>query len=216
MYQPSHSTIFVGRAAELSRLMEFCTETDLASALRIAMLCGDAGIGKSALIEQLIPRLSAKNITVIHAKIYPDSAFSPLLVLAQSLSASAALSKLVENQSAGANVLVPGSLRRIARLRRSVIIIEDTHLMPSEAMEEFSTILTAIADEPVAMILATRPGVHPANSIAARWIVEQFPLLGLQAAEVQEYLEQSFDPKVSQEATRILCKTTLLSLNNRD
>lgn len=209
MNQTSNNTAFVGRAAELSRLMSFCADTGTASALRIGVLVGEAGIGKSALIEQLIPQLTATGIAVIHAKIYPDSAVSPLLVLEQSLRTTLTLSKLLGDQSAGTNVFVPRSLRRIAHLRRSVIIIEDTHLIPQEAVEEFSVILTAIADEPITMILATRPGNYPANAVAARWTVEQIPLSGLQTAEIQEYLEYSFDPKVREEVAHILRQTTL-------
>ena len=205
----ANSSIFVGRQAEIARLIEFCQGIETASSLRITTLVGDAGIGKSALIGQLMLRLQAQNTTIIHAKIYPDSAYSPLLVLEQSLRESAALSKLLGNPSAAASLLVPSSLRRIARLRKSVVILEDTHLLQQEAMEEFSTILTAIADESISMILATRPGNNPANAVAARWAVEQLPLLGLQASEVQEYLEQSFDPKVRQEAAQILHQTTL-------
>lgn len=189
--------------------MNFCADTGTASALRIGVLVGEAGIGKSALIEQLTPQLTATGIAVIHAKIYPDSAVSPLLVLEQSLRTTLTLSKLLGDQSAGTNVFVPRSLRRIAHLRRSVIIIEDTHLIPQEAVEEFSAILTAIADEPITMILATRPGNCPANAVAARWTVEQIPLSGLQTAEIQEYLEYSFDPKVREGVAHILRQTTL-------
>ena len=67
---------FVGRAEQVGRIEQFWRQTAESYGLRSLLLVGEAGVGKSRLVEEVIPRISLAGGAVIHAKLYPDSTTS--------------------------------------------------------------------------------------------------------------------------------------------
>src|SRR5688500_13676975 len=67
---------FTGRSGPLERLIAFWQGTADAPGLRVALVVGEAGVGKSRLVEEYIPRVAATGGAVIHARLYPGAATS--------------------------------------------------------------------------------------------------------------------------------------------
>ena len=79
---------FVGRSEEIQRLVSFWHDTFNAHELRIALVVGEAGIGKSRLLEELLPRVIDAGGSVIQAKLVPGMVTSLIPLIARALNAS--------------------------------------------------------------------------------------------------------------------------------
>ncbi|HVZ40616.1 MAG TPA: hypothetical protein VHI13_15155 [Candidatus Kapabacteria bacterium] len=67
---------FVGRRHELSAIIEFWRGVFAATKLRAMMLEGEAGIGKSRLLEQAVGTITGLGASVVHIKYYPETTAS--------------------------------------------------------------------------------------------------------------------------------------------
>jgi ATP-dependent Clp protease ATP-binding subunit ClpA len=159
---------FVGRDAELERLFAFWKGTIDSYELRAALLVGEAGIGKSRLIEELMSRIIAAGGAVIHAKLYPESATTITPLLARSLWHSIAGRELLKKEPEPNRESLLEALRRIAGLRPTIIIIEDIHLLSSDGVRECATLLESLADETISFLAASRPVMNTSRSILER------------------------------------------------
>jgi hypothetical protein len=75
--------------------MEFWRGTLDAQGLRAALLLGEAGAGKSCVIEEIVPRIIRAGGAVVHAKLYPESATSLAPLLAKALDRTNAATNLL-------------------------------------------------------------------------------------------------------------------------
>lgn len=179
---------FSGRDAELQRLMEFWQRTAEGSGLRAALLSGEAGVGKSRLIAELIPQVRERGGVVLHTKLYPEaaSALAPLLCRAMRDAAPAPLLgtpiALDEVETSMSSAL--GLLRRLARLRPTLLIIEDVHLLQNAPLAELRTMLESLCDELLSVLLLARPVELPARGVIERYLVDEVQLQGLDREEV--------------------------------
>ncbi|MEP7217417.1 MAG: AAA family ATPase, partial [Bacteroidota bacterium] len=183
---------FVGRNAELDRLIEFWRATPYAQMLRASLLQAEAGIGKSRLLDELIRRVAAEEGVVVHVKFYPESAISLGPLLASALWNSALGRELLRAEPEGTLPSVIGALRRLCRLRPTLIVLEDTHLLSPESTPELASLMNALSDETVSVLCVCRPSEWKGRSVMEGFLVERIEMEGLDEMGIEAMWEGLF------------------------
>ncbi|MCE7934618.1 MAG: hypothetical protein DYG96_08490 [Chlorobi bacterium CHB2] len=197
------------REKEATRIVAFFQGTMEAQGLRAALLSGEAGAGKSRLLEDLLPRVLREGGAVVHTKLYPESTTSITPILAQALSRSSSMFNLLRIEPEENLSSVAASLRRLAQLRPTLVIVEDIHLLEGEAEREFSTLLNALSDEPISLLCAARPTELKTRGLLERYLVEEIELEGITAEGILQLWQALFESPPDLEAARILHEVTL-------
>ncbi len=180
-------TAVYGREPELATLRSLFDRAAAGDG-QVVLLEGEAGIGKSRLVDELTARLHAAG-TDFHFLFggYPpggaatvDGGFSS--AFREHFGEAGSAAYLPENQilvpafdallrgesaSDGAHALTPGSLQTcfvratqsLAAERVAVVLIDDLHFAPEEGRALFSSLAMAVPGHRVLLIGATRPGV---------------------------------------------------------
>ncbi len=179
---------FTGRDIELHRIVEFWRGSGEAPGLQALLLMGEAGVGKSRLIEEAIAEIVKGGGGVIQTKLYPESPAAIVPLLARALWRFGSLHpnlKIEPEEKAGS---VIASLRRLARLRPTIVVIEDIHLFTFENIADVSTILSALADEQIALLCAARPQDLVVRGVLERYIIDEIELSGWNSESMAELL----------------------------
>lgn len=187
---------FVGRDAELRQIIQFWEGTARADEMRLALLIGEAGQGKSRLIEEATLPITARGGIVPHVKIYPESTTSLLVLLSRSLAVDPATSSILRADPEPTLVSVADALRRLSRLRPVMLVVEDVHLLAGSSLAEFAQILEALADESLSILCAARPVDMGARGAMERWLTDQITLRGLDDTAVEQIWQTLFQQKV--------------------
>ncbi|MBK8911236.1 MAG: AAA family ATPase [Chlorobi bacterium] len=167
---------FVGRQAELARILNFWQATPEAGRLRAGLVLAEAGVGKSRLLEEAMTQIEGASGAVIHAKFYPEGTNQLGPLLAQSIGASGAGGALLRGVVEGTRPAVIAALRRIGRLRPVLLVLEDIHLIDPESAGELATLLDALADETLSILALARPTELRVRPILERYLVERIDL----------------------------------------
>ena len=181
---------FTGREEEIAALVDFWSGTVDAHGLRLALLQGEAGIGKSRLVEELIPKIVHGGGVVVHTKFYPESTASIAPLLARATWLSRGGRKLLPAEPEGTLSAVVTALQRIARLRPTLVVIEDLHLLAEENQDEkavptreLAALLGSLAGETISLLCAARPLPAGLRGLIEPWLVREIPLRGLAAED---------------------------------
>jgi tetratricopeptide (TPR) repeat protein len=180
-------TAVYGREAEIARLRELYSRAKAGDA-QVVLLEGEAGIGKSRLVDELVARLQSdgEDLNFLFGS-YPPSgaatasgAFSAAFrehlgetgsaeYLTQTPILVPAFDAVLRGESAptGAEPLTKDSLqtcfgnvtRSLAEERATVILIDDLHFAPDEGRGLFTSLATIVPDHRVLLVGTTRPGV---------------------------------------------------------
>ena len=199
---------FVGRSRELDRLERFFRESAEAHGLRAALVIGEAGTGKSRLVEELLPRIGAAGGLVVHTKLYPGTSTSIASLVAAALASSASARGLLKRppeETLGSTIT---ALQRLARLRPVMLVIEDIHLLAPESRAELVAFLEGIADETIALLCLARPADLAARGIIERYIVEELRIDGIERDEVRELWHYLFGSPLDDAALGALYNAT--------
>lgn len=207
------TTPFVGRATELEQLLSFLAgEDEDRNGLEGFLLLGEAGVGKSRLIETCIERISNEGRALLHIKLRPEGSASLPPLIAEAIERSPSVRPLF---SATASPLESvdlteslGRIRRIAALRRTSLIIEDIHLLDGERLHEFFSLLDSLRDEPIGLLVAARPLDFPARGILDAYLREEMVLSGLSQNEISRLWEQLFGQVANPEILQTLTDVT--------
>lgn len=200
---------FIGREREMATILEFWRETAESSELRAMLLLGEAGIGKSRLIEESIRRIGASGGVVVHIKLYPDSATSLAPLLARALARSGGAQQLLKAEPEETFASVSAALIRICGLRPTLLVIEDLHLLHGDGLGDFSLLLQGLADEPLSLLCAARPVTLPARSVLERYLTSQLDLTGLPPQEIALLCGAVLGEQAGEELVEILREKTL-------
>jgi len=181
----NHGTLpFTGRSSEADRIVEFWRAASEAPGLQALLLLGEVGVGKSRLVEELGARVARAGGAVLHTKLYPESATSIVPLVTRSLWRFNAAHPLLKSDPEDSFTSVLGSLRRLVRLRHSMLIFEDIHLLSGGGVGDFGMLLDALADEHVAVLCLGRPVELAARGALERHLTADITLHGLSPDEV--------------------------------
>jgi hypothetical protein len=200
---------FVGRASELERLVAFWRATPQAQRLRASLVLAEAGIGKSRLLEEVIRAITAAGGTVVHCKLYPESSVSLAPLLARALWQSNVGRDLLRSEPAGTLPSVITAMRRLGRLRPTLLVVEDAHLLVGEAIGEFQSLLAALADETLALLTLCRPLEWKGRSILEPYLSERIELEGLTEGAIAELWGALFGEQSAEGIVGQLYRVTL-------
>ena len=137
--------IMVGRSAELDRLVDLLDAGRLPA---VALVAGEAGIGKTRLIQELVARLptDATGPVVVGGQADPATSSRPLALFTDALqgvpaeSVDADLAAAVRDLDLPADRRVSAGVdlvRRLARTRPGLVVFEDLHWADAESLGIF-------------------------------------------------------------------------------
>jgi DNA-binding SARP family transcriptional activator len=205
----NHGTLpFVGRGEELRQIEEFWRMTSESHGLRSMLLIGEAGVGKSRLVEESIGSIRAAGGTVIHAKLYPDSANAIAPLLARAIGRSAEVQPLLKSMPEETVSGVSSAMVRVCSLRPTIMIIEDIHLLSGDALQQLARILDWLCDEPLSLLLTARPVEIAARSVIERFIVHMIMLPGLQQGDIDRLCREVFGDRIDSGIVGVLEQKT--------
>lgn len=183
---------FAGRDSVLERIMRFWRDTSESSELRLLLLLGEAGIGKSRLIEEVLPRVHHEGGLAVHTKLVPETSGSIAPLLARSLWNSESSRFLLRSTPEENRGGVLAALRRLARLRPVMLVIEDAHLLGGETLRELGSLLEGLSDESLAVICAARPLNEGLHDVVAPYLSQRVELEGLDSMELGDLWQRVF------------------------
>lgn len=177
----------IGRDNEVRRVLEFWQGTPEEPGLRACILVGEAGIGKSRLIDEVIARVSADGGRIVHVRLYPDSPLSlaPMILEAPDVGT---LSPPNQPLSASAATL----LRRLCHLRPTLLILDDVHLLDGEPLREFATLIEQLVNEPLWILCATRPIEGGGRRVIERTLVDEIAIPPLGRKDIVQIWQSMF------------------------
>lgn len=147
---------FIGRRAELAAVTDFCRDVWEGEELAVCWVQGEAGIGKSALIEEAEKRLKGSDRIIITLRMYPHAVNSVAALAARGLNAAATVQRLLSGRTDDSLPSVLASLRRLTRLRPVALIFEDLHLLEEGESVELRSLLEGLRNESLPVICASR------------------------------------------------------------
>lgn len=199
---------FTGRRADIDRISTFLAPGPEAPGLRALLIVGEAGVGKSRLIEEIVPTIIREGGVVVRSKLYPETTASIVPSLIRALHHINLHRNLLTTELDETLPSVASALRRLGHLRPTVLIIEDIHLLSNEAFTELARLLEAIGDEPISMICTARPLGNATRGILTRFLIDDIELQGLNDEGINTIMQQLFATR-SEEITREIQHATL-------
>jgi hypothetical protein len=186
---------FSGRERELGRIVAFWRAALRGDGLRILLIEGEAGVGKSRLVQEAVERIAGERGTAVHAKLYAEltTAIAPLLD--EALARTDMGRQLGRNADGGSLGAAAEAMRRIGRLRPTVLVIEDIQLLAGAPVRELVQLFEAIEDEPIAVVLTARTQEYPSRRVLERWPLEEMSLPVLEREDLGAVLAALFDDR---------------------
>jgi len=184
---------FVGRHTELGRLRSFCTGTT--DTLRAALTVGEAGSGKSRLFDELLNQCEGQGLVVLRTRLHPGAGVSVVQLVARALRNRSDLRLLLPGNLDATLFDVVAGLERLARLRQTVLVVEDVHLLEGDGLREFALLLDALGDEPLALLLSTRPLEPRVRGVIEPRLTLELPLSGLTNQTIADLWVQLFSER---------------------
>lgn len=200
---------FHGRGSELATIIRFWRGVLESDNLRCLLVEGEAGVGKSRLTQEAIRQIESENGIVVALKLYPESTAAIAPLVAQALWRDSRLHRLLRGDVPETLAGCADALRRIARLRPTMLVIEDIHLLAGATLREFAQLVDSIADEPIALYAAARPLDYPAHTILAAKPLQKLPLQGLGNTEIGSIWQSLFGALPAPDTLAVVATETL-------
>ncbi len=200
---------FTGRADVIERIFEFWRGNAHAHGLRTLVVTGEAGIGKSRALEEVIPRITREGGGVVHAKLYPESNASVSSSIARALRQTYMRRAMTGAEPDGTFPSVMAALRRVVQLHPTLLVIEDIHLLGETSLGQLSILLDTIKDEPVSLLALARPLSPEIHNALKESLVEEITLTGLSDENISHVIGHLFGTRLDDRAIRHIGASTL-------
>jgi tetratricopeptide (TPR) repeat protein len=210
---------FVGRGAELERLLdEFAHMLDEGSC-RFVAVTGEAGIGKSRLVRELASRVGDARLLIGRCLSYGEGiTYWPLRDVVHQLAGAEPLPELTRllgdptvaetiagaigaGTSVGTATDIQWSVRRLlealAEERPLVLVLDDLHWAEPAFLDLVDYLRDFIRSTPVLLVGTGRPGLLDARPAWRSSTLELSPLSDVDAAELVDGLTSGFTDKLS-------------------
>ncbi|HVZ40954.1 MAG TPA: AAA family ATPase [Candidatus Kapabacteria bacterium] len=192
----------------IERIVRFWQETFEAQGLRVALLTGEAGVGKSRLIDEAIVVIRDEGGAVVHAHLAERGGTSLAAIIAEALRASPDTASVAEPPADERLATVIAALQRTARLRPTLVVLEDIHLLNGDALGDCSRLLQALTDEAISILCIARSVNFTPRGILERYLVEEIAMSGLGRGDIEELWTLLFDASLSSDALTLLSDST--------
>ena len=179
---------FVGRKEELENINRFYTKATDSEELQIMWISGEAGIGKSALIAAAIPEMEEAGGVVVYIKYYAAIPRSVTSLLADTINSNSVAGKVVAGTTTDDVPSLIRALRKIIRLRPTLLIFEDLHHMREKDASTLHTILHSLKHESTGIICIARPSSPPIYKVLKPYITYTIELRQLGKSALRDLL----------------------------
>lgn len=182
---PDNGLPFVGRERDLARLVAFADNAVAAHTLSVLWIRGEAGIGKSRLLREALSGID-ENIVSVQLRFFSESPRSLTKALSSAL--TTVINTHLPSTPTPTEQLpdVLSSLRTLARVKSTLLILEDVHLLDTNAMSELVTILHGLEREPLGVICTARPGNETIYGAVLPFLVDTIDLKPLTIKDIRE------------------------------
>ena len=156
-----------------------------------ALICGEAGIGKSTLIEAARAQLGELDLSDVYRCSPCQGRHAPLHAqLAGSLGLPREASSEAAKEQAWAALT-----ERLSEPRCKLLVMEDLHWMDPAFIERINGLLPLLKDRPALLILSHRPDFEAPAAWLRHRHVETIPLAPLNNAEAERVVRQLAKPR---------------------
>ena len=182
---------FVGRDQEVEQIRGFIKRVITGDELSICWIEGEAGIGKSRLVKNIVKEYQQKDYLTFIVRIYPETPSSVVSLLAEALNSNSTAQLFLKTSIASSLPSVTSTVRKLSRLRPILLIFEDLHLLQEpESITELSKLLGSCADKSIAVLCTARPFDSLLHDILSSHILEKMRLSPLSLSHVRKILAQ--------------------------
>ncbi|MGE3799768.1 MAG: AAA family ATPase [Candidatus Kapaibacterium sp.] len=200
---------FAGRKEEIRTLLSFWLERGGGDNLRTGLIIGEAGCGKSRLVEELLPQVIEGGGVVVHAKLRPEGIASIGALIAPALWGSDSAGKLLKGEPEPTLSSAVSTLKRVASLRRTLLVIEDIHLLQGMAAREFAMLPDQLSDEPILFLTTSRFATPELRSLIGPSLSLELNLNSLSRSGVAEIWDDLFGTLPTDMELNVLVEGTL-------
>ena len=198
----------IGRDGEIAAVVEFWESGADASELRLMVLEGEAGVGKSRIIEGARAEISERGGIVVAIRLRPGTSGSIVQLFAEELRFSSAVAPLLRTEPSGTIDEITGALLRIVRLRPTLLIVEDIHLLEEKELAEFVSLLQRSSRDPVSILATARPLPRPVAEAIRPWLLRKKEVTGLDRQAVATLVQLLFEHPPASEKIDLLRERT--------
>lgn len=195
---------FTGRSREIEKLVQFWHQAPDEQGLQAALVLGEAGMGKSRVIDELIPHITHNGGIVLRVKLFTGSTLSLAQLLAKAIRTNLGVRTLLAGHVEDTIGSVTTALQRLVKLRPALLVIEDIHWLPAELLMELAGFLEGMSQEYLRVVFLARPVVFDARGIIERYLTTEIAMKGLNAEEVEALWERLFISRGEEECIRVL------------
>lgn len=199
---------FTGREATATRIADAVGRIAEAPGLHAMLMTGEAGAGKSRLIEEAVRRAEDAGVAVIHAKLYPESPTAIAPMLSSAIWRYTMAHPAINVDADETPPSVASALRRLSRLRRLLLVLEDIHLITGEGIAQLALLLQGLSGEQMVLLCVARPVEIPVRGVLEPHLVDEFSLPPLDRDNIRELWIQLFDESPSDAVVELVMTTT--------
>jgi len=175
----------IEREKALTAIERFHADVLDGARMRILVIVGEAGVGKSALIDRTTERIEGAGDVVLRLRAWSEGAGALGEQIRETLRRSPQAELLLRGAVEPTLPAAIAALRRIVRLRPTLLAIEDVHLLSGEPLAELVRAFEAIEEEPLGIILTGRTVPATVEGVVLPWLEERLHLDGFNSREIE-------------------------------
>ena len=155
-------------------IVDFCQVTPEASGLRCLLVQGN--LRQERLMEGVTPILRNAHQVILHLKFYPESSNHILPALTKTLLDYNHAHNLLKNELDGSLGAILLSIRRLTRIRITVLIVEGIDSLSKKGIAELAKIFDSLAQERLSVILVSESASPIDSSAFETYLVDTVTL----------------------------------------